>query len=274
MAHREALLVSIAFEGKTTLDCKVMKGVLSFDDAASLAVFPNDLLLPGMLVSRIRPIQGPPRDSIVWDLETTLPDPEIRSKLMAAVDKARAVIIRTPLTWDNLYAWAEKFVGKEHASAESVLVDLLAAHDYQNLGDYGIQELRETILDLHKNGTVGYVQMERDDLKKECEERFLDPDTCGMDLSDLEDLIEAMGFDMEPTPEVEPKTGEVKIVLSDSQRASVLEDFMAWSGGFHPRECDIDQIEKYVEHGADAELDENAVEEFLEECRTSPEPRG
>ncbi len=101
--------------------------------------------------------------------------------------------VRTPLTWDNLYAWAEGQIGEEHASAESVLVDLLLTHDYRNLEDYGVQELRETILDLHRGGTVGYVEMERDALQKECEERFLDPEGSSMDFADLEELIETFG---------------------------------------------------------------------------------
>lgn len=62
--------------------------------------------------------------------------------------------------------------------------------------------------------------------------------------------------------------------MSDEQKAAVLEDFLVWSGGFHPRECDIDEVEKYVKYGADADLDEDEVEEFLEACRTSPEPAG
>lgn len=192
----------------------------------------------------------------------------------AHIDPAWATLyvkpVRTPLTWDNLYAWAEKFVGKEHASAESVLVDLLIAHDAMNFEDYKAYELREAILDLHKNGTIGYTQMGRDDLRKECEKRFLDPDDSywvgSVGLVDLEGLIEAMGFDMEPEEPVQPSKPEV--VLSDAEKAAILDDFVRWSGGFYPRACKLEKIWEYVETQVSVVTsDKKAVEAFLEECR-------
>lgn len=191
-------------------------------------------------------------------------DPKTGGIVHVAVEWVSPIVKvpRTPLTWDNLYAWAERFVGKEHASAESVLVDLLLAHDYRSIGDYGINELRETLLDFHKSGCVGYVQMERDDLKKECEERFLDPDNCGMDLTDLEDLIEELGFQMEPDEEEgdgeEDEEGDEE-PLTEAEKDAALEDFREWSGGFDPWECGEPGFERTDER----------VNEFIEACRSA-----
>ncbi len=56
--------------------------------------------------------------------------------------------------------------------------------------------------------------------------------------------------------------------LTDEQKKAVLADFAEWSGGFHPSECDVAEVESYVEFGADADLDEKALEAFLEAERT------
>jgi len=51
--------------------------------------------------------------------------------------------------------------------------------------------------------------------------------------------------------------------LTAAQKAAVLADFKEWSGGFTPDMCGDDEINKYIEYAMDANLDDNAVDEFL-----------
>ena len=37
--------------------------------------------------------------------------------------------------------------------------------------------------------------------------------------------------------------------MTDAQKAAVLADFMGWSGGFYPDECNEAEITAYVESG-------------------------
>lgn len=199
--------------------------------------------------------------------------------------------VRTPLTEENLLAWIDAKVkqfptttdlhGKNVTNSRNHLLgQILLSGDVQSYSDYGRTELLELVLDWCQDGVKGYSQMTEEELLKEVREQYLDDDNCGVELHDLEDLLEFANFDTDaglaPNEEEAALATDPEIVdiLSPADKAAILEDFIVWSGGHHPRECDIDEVRKYVEGGADAKYDENALEEFLEECRTSEEPRG
>lgn len=128
----------------------------------------------------------------------------------AHIDPAWATVrvkeVRTPLTEENLLAWADDAVkrfpkttdlhGKDATnSVEFLLGQILLQADARSYSEYGRQELVETIIDWCWGGVKGYADMSREELLKEVREQFLDPDNCGIDLNDLEDLLEFAHLD-------------------------------------------------------------------------------
>ena len=51
--------------------------------------------------------------------------------------------------------------------------------------------------------------------------------------------------------------------LTAKNKADIIEDFTEWSGGFTPDECEHERIRQYIEYAMDANLDEDAVSDFL-----------
>lgn len=60
-------------------------------------------------------------------------------------------------------------------------------------------------------------------------------------------------------------------MLTEAQKNSITQHFLIWSGGFPPHGCTLcgdpshTDIERYVTHARDANLDEELVREFLVE---------
>lgn len=52
--------------------------------------------------------------------------------------------------------------------------------------------------------------------------------------------------------------------LTDEEKKEIIGDFMEWSDGLAPSECDDSEIAKYVEYGCPADICGSAVLEFLE----------
>lgn len=55
--------------------------------------------------------------------------------------------------------------------------------------------------------------------------------------------------------------------LTDEEKKTVLDDFIEWSGGHHPRECGPEEVVSYVQAGMAWSLPSSAVKSFLESER-------
>lgn len=105
--------------------------------------------------------------------------------------------VRTPINETTLLEWAKDRVRTNQSPMiEAAYEELLVAHDVMNLNSYSSGELREVVLNLHRNGTKGYTQMSISELMKEAEKRFYGPDSSlGEMVADLEELLETLGVE-------------------------------------------------------------------------------